>query len=102
MEGTVWLFTAPGGGGSRGSGIRALLRIELNPPPPVLGGPVVGGGGPVPEAGGSVPVAGISVRCLLGAGSSFCSSFCSSCDPFDRFGGMMKRKSKENPSRLNK
>jgi len=93
MEGTVWLFPAPGGsrGGSRGSGIRALLRIELNPPPPVPGGSVVGGGGPVPEAGGSVPVAGISVRCLCGAGSSFCSS----CDPFDRFGGMMKRKSFE-------
>ena len=57
------------------------------------GGPVPVAGGSVPEAGGSVPVAGISVLCLCGAGSSFCSS----CDPFERFGGMMMKK---NLSRL--
>jgi hypothetical protein len=101
MEGT-----APGGsrGGSRG-GICILSRTEDRPPPPVLVvGPVGGGGGAVPVAVGSVPGVGTSVRCLCGAGSSFCSSLEASSPVFSFFSSslflllcmMMKNFSRSN------
>ena len=96
MEGTVWLFTAPGGsrGGSRVSGTPVREKAPASPPPPEGGGGFCGG---FPGGGGGTSGWPPSVRGLCGGGwsesiSIFSSWFVGSCSLLVLRDMMMKKK----------